>query len=195
MNFFTEIKQKLNTQLSDLNTPKFSGAIDVIVIQDENDSLSSTPFYVKFGKIGVTEPTEKTVELKINNKLKAVFKMIFKENGDAEYVLNSFKIIEKEFDLMKCNNKSNNLLDSYFKNTEVFESKMNDLNSYQIKSEPVFYVSDDDEEDLKVLSEWLDESESLFVHKEISNAFQTYSKVFTLTSDQLKGFNLNLGII
>ena len=56
------------------------------------------------------------------------------------------------------------------------------------------YVSDDDE-DLKVLSEWLDESESLFVHKEISNAFQTYSKVFTLTSDQLKGFILNLGII
>ncbi len=188
MNFLTEIKQKLNTQLSDLNTPKFSGAIDVIVIQHENDFLSSTPFYIKFGKIGVTEPTEKTVELKINNKLKAIFKMIFKENGDAEYVLNTFKIIEKEIDLIRCNNKSNNLLDNYF------ESKMNDLNNYQIKSEPVFYVSDDDE-DLKVLSEWLDESESLFVHKEISNAFQTYSKVFTLTSDQLKGFNLNLGII
>jgi phosphatidate phosphatase PAH1 len=43
-----------------------TGAIDIVFVEQPDGSFKSTPFYVKFGKIGVLKAKEKTVEIEIN---------------------------------------------------------------------------------------------------------------------------------
>lgn len=45
-----------------INPATLSGAIDVIVVEQENGDLACSPFHVRFGKFQLLRPSEKKVE-------------------------------------------------------------------------------------------------------------------------------------
>ena len=45
-----------------------TGAIDVIVVEQEDGTFKSSPFHVRFGKMGVLKSREKVVDLEINGE-------------------------------------------------------------------------------------------------------------------------------
>ena len=54
---FTGIKDWYN----EINGATLTGAIDVIVVEQEDGSYKSSPFHVRFGKLGVLKAKEKIV--------------------------------------------------------------------------------------------------------------------------------------
>ena len=46
---------------SEINGATLTGAIDVIVVENEDGTLNSSPFHVRFGKMGVLKAREKIV--------------------------------------------------------------------------------------------------------------------------------------
>uniref|UniRef100_A0A915JML2 LNS2/PITP domain-containing protein n=1 Tax=Romanomermis culicivorax TaxID=13658 RepID=A0A915JML2_ROMCU len=103
----------------ELNPNTLSGAIDVIVVeQADGKILKSTPFYVRFGKIGVLRTKEKSkrgfstssrllregaeiflmifwffcdalkVDIEVNDQLFTAVKMVLDDNGDGYFVDN-----------------------------------------------------------------------------------------------------------
>ena len=66
MSFFesvSSIVKNLSDFYSEINSATLTGAIDVIVVEQEDGSLKSSPFHVKFGKLGVLKAREKIVSL------------------------------------------------------------------------------------------------------------------------------------
>ncbi|XP_064382540.1 phosphatidate phosphatase LPIN2-like [Halichondria panicea] len=55
---------------NDVNAAYLTGAIDIIVIRQKDGSLKSTPFHVRFGKLGVLRTGDlKEIELEINGEV------------------------------------------------------------------------------------------------------------------------------
>ena len=50
---------------SEINGATLTGAIDVIVVENEDGTLNSSPFHVRFGKMGVLKAREKIVSSKM----------------------------------------------------------------------------------------------------------------------------------
>ena len=48
---------------SEINAATLTGAIDVIVVEQEDGTFKSSPFHVRFGKLGVLKSREKIVRL------------------------------------------------------------------------------------------------------------------------------------
>ncbi|CAH8356474.1 unnamed protein product [Eruca vesicaria subsp. sativa] len=64
----------------------FGGAIDVIVVQQEDGSFRSTPWYVRFGKFqGVLKGAEKFVKISVNGN-EADFHMYLDNSGEAYFI-------------------------------------------------------------------------------------------------------------
>ena len=68
-----------------INPATLSGAIDVIVVEQEDGSLACSPFHVRFGKFSLLRPYEKKVEFKVNNA-KQDHAMKLGEGGEAFFV-------------------------------------------------------------------------------------------------------------
>lgn len=68
-----------------INPATLSGAIDVIVVEQEDGSLACSPFHVRFGKFSLLRPYEKKVEFKVNNA-KQDHSMKLGEGGEAFFV-------------------------------------------------------------------------------------------------------------
>jgi len=69
-----------------MNSATLSGAIDVVVVEQPDGSLSSTPFHVRFGKYGVFNSNEKYIDIMINGEEIQGLKMKLAENGVAYFV-------------------------------------------------------------------------------------------------------------
>ncbi|KNA09772.1 hypothetical protein SOVF_150530 isoform B [Spinacia oleracea] len=64
----------------------FGGAVDIIVVQQQDGSFRSTPWYVQFGKFqGVLKGAEKVVRIKVNG-VEASFHMNLDNSGEAYFV-------------------------------------------------------------------------------------------------------------
>ncbi|KAJ7972491.1 Phosphatidate phosphatase PAH1 [Quillaja saponaria] len=64
----------------------FGGAIDVIVVQQQDGTFRSTPWYVRFGKFqGVLKGAEKIVRINVNG-VEANFHMYLANSGEAYFV-------------------------------------------------------------------------------------------------------------
>ena len=60
---------------NDLNGATLTGAIDVIVVEQEDGTFVSSPFHVRFGKLGLLKAKDKVVRLK-----KKILRNIFLKN-------------------------------------------------------------------------------------------------------------------
>ena len=55
---------------SEINGSTLTGAIDVVVVEQEDGTFKSSPFHVRFGKMGVLKAKEKIVSASYSYTLK-----------------------------------------------------------------------------------------------------------------------------
>jgi phosphatidate phosphatase LPIN len=85
MQYVRSISGSVSKTWNSINPATLSGAIDVIVIEQEDGSLACSPFHVRFGKFSLLRPYEKKVEFKVNN-VKQNYSMKLGEGGEAFFV-------------------------------------------------------------------------------------------------------------
>mmetsp|Transcript_8976 Transcript_8976/g.26965 ORF Transcript_8976/g.26965 Transcript_8976/m.26965 type:complete len:272 (+) Transcript_8976:257-1072(+) len=82
------VKSVLNMVSSalELNAATFSGAMDIIVFQDEDGNLQSTPFHVRFGKLRLLKSREKVVQIEVNGEPHPEIHMKLGSAGEAYFI-------------------------------------------------------------------------------------------------------------
>lgn len=60
MNYVEKVLDNVQNTLN-INAATLSGAIDIIVVPQEDGTLKSTPFHVRFGKLQLLSSSEKIV--------------------------------------------------------------------------------------------------------------------------------------
>jgi phosphatidate phosphatase LPIN len=64
----------------------FGGAVDIVVVQQQDGSFKSSPWYVRFGKFqGVLKSKEKIVQINVND-VEADFQMYLDNKGEAFFL-------------------------------------------------------------------------------------------------------------
>ncbi|CDH49213.1 lns2-domain-containing protein [Lichtheimia corymbifera JMRC:FSU:9682] len=91
-NLFTSVQSFYN----ELNPATLSGAIDIIVVKQQDGELACSPFHVRFGKLSVLMPQEKKVEIKINEEVMP-YVMKVGEAGEAFFVFETEHEVPEEF--------------------------------------------------------------------------------------------------
>ncbi len=85
MQYVRNISDSVSTAWNSINPATLSGAIDVIVVEQEDGTLACSPFHVRFGKFSLLRPYEKKVEFKVNG-MKQNYSMKLGEEGEAFFV-------------------------------------------------------------------------------------------------------------
>lgn len=85
MQYVRSISGSVSKTWNSINPATLSGAIDVIVVEQEDGSLACSPFHVRFGKFSLLRPYEKKVEFKVND-VKQEYAMKLGEGGEAFFV-------------------------------------------------------------------------------------------------------------
>ncbi|CAI2381834.1 unnamed protein product [Moneuplotes crassus] len=110
---------KYITNLLAFNQATLSGCVDIVVIEQEDGTLVTSPFHVRFGKLKLLKSTQKEVSISINGK-KSQLKMKIGKSGEAyfvKHVSENEKEEEKESMPKQISNLSNlkNSEDDLFK--------------------------------------------------------------------------------
>lgn len=61
MNYVGKAIGSVSRTWNSINPATLSGAIDVIVVEQENGDLACSPFHIRFGKFQLLRPSEKKV--------------------------------------------------------------------------------------------------------------------------------------
>ncbi|XP_045182167.2 phosphatidate phosphatase LPIN3-like [Mercenaria mercenaria] len=69
----------------EINAATLTGAIDTVIIEQEDGSYKSSPFHVRFGKLGVLRSREKVVDIEINGEPVDI-QMKLGERGEAFFI-------------------------------------------------------------------------------------------------------------
>lgn len=85
MNYVRGLGSSVSTAWNSINPATLSGAIDVIVVEQEDGSLACSPFHVRFGKFSLLRPSEKKVEFHMNGE-KQEYPMKLGDGGEAFFV-------------------------------------------------------------------------------------------------------------
>jgi phosphatidate phosphatase LPIN len=85
MQYVRSISGSVSKTWNSINPATLSGAIDVIVVEQEDGSLACSPFHVRFGKFSLLRPYEKKVEFRVND-VKQNYAMKLGEGGEAFFV-------------------------------------------------------------------------------------------------------------
>lgn len=102
--FFSNFKGFYN----DINSATLTGAIDIIVVRLENGSFVTSPWHVRFGKMGVIRAREKQVDIEINGEpIKLCMKL--GEAGEAFFVQET----DCEMQIPSCSESKSTTRDSY----------------------------------------------------------------------------------
>jgi len=94
MQYVRNISDSVSTAWNSINPATLSGAIDVIVVEQEDGSLLCSPFHVRFGKFSLLRPYEKKVEFKVNG-VKQDYSMKLGEGGEAFFVFETTEDISQ----------------------------------------------------------------------------------------------------
>ncbi|WBW73215.1 lipin, phosphatidate phosphatase Ned1 [Schizosaccharomyces osmophilus] len=78
-----------------INPSTLSGAIDLIVVEQEDGTLACSPFHVRFGKFSLLLPSDKKVEFSVNGQL-TDFNMKLGDGGEAFFVFATENAVPKE---------------------------------------------------------------------------------------------------
>ncbi|KAI9853115.1 MAG: Nuclear elongation and deformation protein 1 [Thelocarpon superellum] len=85
MQYVRSVSSSVSKTWYSLNPATLSGAIDVIVVEQEDGELACSPFHVRFGKFSLLRPYEKKVEFVVN-QVKQDYAMKLGEEGEAFFV-------------------------------------------------------------------------------------------------------------
>ncbi|KAJ6406657.1 hypothetical protein OIU84_010214 [Salix udensis] len=88
MNVVGKVGSLISQGVYSVATPfhPFGGAVDVIVVQQQDGTFRSTPWYVRFGKFqGVLKRAEKIVRINVNG-VEANFHMYLDNSGEAYFI-------------------------------------------------------------------------------------------------------------
>lgn len=85
MQYVRSISSGVGAAWNSINPATLSGAIDVIVVEQDDGYLACSPFHIRFGKWRLLRPYEKKVEFKVNGQ-KQEFPMKLGEGGEAFFV-------------------------------------------------------------------------------------------------------------
>ncbi|TKA33130.1 hypothetical protein B0A50_00683 [Salinomyces thailandicus] len=85
MQYVRSLPTALSNTWNSINPATLSGAIDVIVVEQEDDSLACSPFHIRFGKFSLLRPYEKKVEFRVNGEV-VHYPMKLGEGGEAFFV-------------------------------------------------------------------------------------------------------------
>ncbi|KAF3921557.1 Lipin-3 [Arthrobotrys entomopaga] len=95
MQYVRSIAGSVTKTYNSINPATLSGAIDVIVVEQENGDLACSPFHVRFGKFSLLRPLEKKVEFRVNGH-KTDFPMKLGEGGEAFFVFETTSDIPED---------------------------------------------------------------------------------------------------
>ncbi|KAJ9656128.1 lipin Ned1 [Neophaeococcomyces mojaviensis] len=85
MQYVRSLTGVVSKTYNSINPATLSGAIDVIVIEQEDGTLACSPFHVRFGKFQLLRPSEKKVEFRVNGE-KQDYAMKLGDAGEAFFV-------------------------------------------------------------------------------------------------------------
>lgn len=120
----------------------FGGAVDVIVVQQQDGTFRTTPWYVRFGKFqGVLKGAEKIVRISVNGE-EANFHMYLDNSGEAYFIREVSSegkgtngIIKESDGLEVIDDSSKDNGDNVTVNTCKLESSVSDPGVVQIRDE------------------------------------------------------------
>ncbi|KAI3512081.1 hypothetical protein L1887_19261 [Cichorium endivia] len=122
----------------------FGGAVDIIVVQQQDGSFRSTPWYVRFGKFqGVLKGAEKIVKIEVNG-VEADFHMYLDNSGEAYFI----KEVAPEKDTNvndSLESKQDDFEDNSIKNNNVEVHFHDNGESTESDSEKRFYELQDEQ--------------------------------------------------
>ncbi|KAF1954638.1 LNS2-domain-containing protein [Byssothecium circinans] len=95
MNYVRSITGSVSKGWNSINPATLSGAIDVIVVEQEDGSLACSPFHVRFGKYQILRPSDKKVQFTVNDE-KQDYAMKLGEGGEAFFVFQTSSDIPEE---------------------------------------------------------------------------------------------------
>lgn len=85
MQYVRSLGSGVSKTWNSINPATLSGAIDVVVVEQQDGSLACSPFHVRFGKFSLLRPSEKKVEFKVNGA-KQNYAMKLGDGGEAFFV-------------------------------------------------------------------------------------------------------------
>jgi len=85
MSFLSNLVKNVKEFYSEINGSTLTGSIDVIVVEQEDGTLKSSPFHVRFGKMGVLKAKEKIIDIEINGEPVEI-QMKLDDTGTAFFV-------------------------------------------------------------------------------------------------------------
>lgn len=85
MNSLVKVFSNFKEFYSEINGATLTGAIDVVVVEQPDQSFVCSPFHVRFGKLGVLRSREKIVDIEVNGEPVNIH-MKLGESGEAFFV-------------------------------------------------------------------------------------------------------------
>jgi phosphatidate phosphatase LPIN len=85
MQYFGRAIGSVSKTWNSINPATLSGAIDVIVVEDEEGEMRCSPFHVRFGKFQLLRPSQKKVSVIVNGEITDI-PMKLSDEGEAFFV-------------------------------------------------------------------------------------------------------------
>lgn len=132
MNVVGKVGSLISQGVYSVATPfhPFGGAVDVIVVQQQDGTFRSTPWYVRFGKFqGVLKGAEKVVRISVNG-VESNFHMYLDNSGEAYFVKDADE--DKGVDL---DQDSSSKSDNFLSNGHRLDHSISDSGVLRLKDE------------------------------------------------------------
>jgi len=184
------------TQALDFNQATFSGCVDIMVVQQRDGSLKSTPFHLRLGKLKVLKSKDKEVRIHVNG-FESNLKMRLGDAGEG-YFIRETGISPKVYEQQELKNKIEIEVASEQARAEIDEVKrlahhlsMKHTLSNVRTSAVTKFREHSRNNDMKIDIESPSVDDISF---EVTNSKKILVKTLRPTSEQLKALNLRLGM-
>ncbi len=129
MQYVRNLSDSVSIAWNSINPATLSGAIDVIVVEQEDGTLACSPFHVRFGKFSLLRPYEKKVEFKVNGA-KQDYSMKLGEGGEAFFVFETSDNIPQNLQTSPISSPA-------FRPRTPSVSELQDVEPLELDAEPI----------------------------------------------------------
>ena len=120
MQYVRSLGSGVSKTWNSINPATLSGAIDVIVIEQEDGTLACSPFHVRFGKFSLLRPSEKRVEFRVNG-IKQNYAMKLGDTGEAFFVFETSNEIPEALQTSPLSSPATSPQTTSFEDSEATE--------------------------------------------------------------------------